>query len=269
MTESPVVLLPVLSHTEDGPVVVYLPYQMVPVYSPPQWVPALPPAESWHRRTRSGALVVGEISLTFGLLAMLLAAYMVYGKPMEISRAQARLSEALDHQWATIPAPTGEPAAPQPEPAVTDGQPASRLHSPAMEARWVVVEGVSQRALRKGPGHYPTSAAPGELGNFAVAGHRIPSIFWDLDVLRPGDPVVVETRSRWYVYRVLGTRIVRPDHHGVLADDPFEPGAPATRRLLTLTTCHPLLNNYERLIVHAELDRATPKEAGRPEELKE
>jgi sortase A len=46
----------------------------------------------------------------------------------------------------------------------------------------------------------------GEAGNVAVAGHRVGkgSPFLDLDRLRPGDPIVVETADAWYEYRVLG-----------------------------------------------------------------
>ena len=47
---------------------------------------------------------------------------------------------------------------------------------------------------------------PGEQGNVALAGHRVGkgSPFLELDKLRPGDPIVVETAQSWFVYRVLG-----------------------------------------------------------------
>ena len=49
---------------------------------------------------------------------------------------------------------------------------------------------------------------PGEIGNVALAGHRVGkgSPFLELDTLRPGDPIVLETRDSWFVYRVLGDR---------------------------------------------------------------
>ena len=49
---------------------------------------------------------------------------------------------------------------------------------------------------------------PGEQGDLAIAGHRVGkgSPFLDLDTLRPGDPIVVETKDDWFVYRVLGDR---------------------------------------------------------------
>ena len=70
----------------------------------------------------------------------------------------------------------------------------------------VVVEGTSQVELAQGPGHYSGTAMPGERGNAAFAGHRVGrgSPFLDLDRLRPGDPVVVETGNAWSVHRVLG-----------------------------------------------------------------
>ena len=53
---------------------------------------------------------------------------------------------------------------------------------------------------------------------------------------------------------------------------PNKPNAKPTKSLLTLTTCNPKFNNYERLIVHAELvetvkrDAALPN-AGRPADI--
>ena len=37
--------------------------------------------------------------------------------------------------------------------------------------------------------------------------------------------------------------------------------------MLTLTTCNPKFDNYQRLIVHAELVRTQATSAGRPAEL--
>ncbi|MEH6622029.1 MAG: class E sortase [Dietzia maris] len=49
------------------------------------------------------------------------------------------------------------------------------------------------------------------------------------------------------------------------ADDATE----APERLLTLTTCHPMYSNAERLIVHAALVKTTAKTDGRPAALEE
>jgi sortase A len=114
---------------------------------------------------------------------------------------------------------------------------------------------------------------PGQIGNFSVAGHRIKKIFWRLDELAPGDVIGVETRTNWYIYRVTGHEIVKPSAVEVVAPVPDRPGRKPTKALLTLTTCNPKFNNYQRLIVHAELvdtvkrDPALP-DAGKPAELK-
>ena len=107
----------------------------------------------------------------------------------------------------------------------------------------------------------------------AIAGHRTTygSPFRDLDLLRPGDPIVVETADSWFVYRVLGDpgsgdfgadpsgisgrEIVDPADVQVINPTPDAAAdAPATGSYLTLTTCHPRFSARQRLIVHAALD---------------
>src|SRR5206468_6770200 len=96
--------------------------------------------------------------------------------------------------------------APEVEPAV--GAPVAVVHIPRLGSDYqrVIVEGTEQTQLAQGPGHYVGAAMPGQQGNFALAGHRVGkgSPFLDLDTMRPGDPIVVETATQWYVYRVLG-----------------------------------------------------------------
>ena len=125
---------------------------------------------------------------------------------------------------------------------------------------------------------------PGEQGNFAVAGHRVGrgSPFLDLDQMRPGDPIVVETADSWFVYRVLGDpatgdfaadpsgipgqQIVRPTDVEVISPTPGAAVAdPATGAYLTLTTCHPKYSAQQRLIIHARLDGAPLSKAALPD----
>jgi sortase A len=104
------------------------------------------------------------------------------------------------------------------------------------------------------------------VGNFAVAGHRVTygRPFNRVEELAPGDPVVVETREGWFVYRVRDTLIVTPDRVDVIEPVPQRPGAEPTERLLTLTTCHPMFSARERYIVHAVFDTWQPRAAGEP-----
>jgi sortase A len=136
----------------------------------------------------------------------------------------------------------------------------------------VVVNGVRPADIRYAPGHYPDTALPGKVGNFSVAGHRIRKIFWRLDELRSGDVIGVETRDSWYVYKVTSRQVVLPSATEVVAPVPGKPKAKPTKAMLTLTTCNPKFNNYERLIVHAELAETIPRDdtqedAGKPAEL--
>ncbi|MFC5925535.1 class E sortase [Micromonospora vulcania] len=224
---------------------------------------------SFTSRLRSGIRVTGEVLITFGLVVLLFAGYEVWGKSAIVDAHQNDLSNELAQEWAPTDDPTVVPSATpsvKPSPPV-HGKPIAGLYIPKLDKNWVVVEGVTQADIRYAPGHYPTSALPGQVGNFSVAGHRNRATFWRLDELDDGDAIVVEGKTDWYVYKVSKTRIVKPTQVEVVAAVPGEPGKKATKRMLTLTTCNPKFDNYQRLIIHAELDRTQPKSAGRPAEL--
>jgi LPXTG-site transpeptidase (sortase) family protein len=154
-----------------------------------------------------------------------------------------------------------------PKPATPKIVGIAQLYIPKLDKQWVVVEGVTQKDIRYAPGHYPDTADPGQVGNFSVAGHRNRATFWRLDELDPGDAILVEDKKNWYVYRVTRNHIVTPTQVEVVAAVPGQPGVRATKAMLTLTTCNPKFDNYQRLIIHAELERSQPKSAGRPAEL--
>ncbi|MBM0235536.1 class E sortase [Micromonospora sp. STR1_7] len=225
---------------------------------------------SFASRLRTGIRVSGEVLITFGLVVLLFAGYEVWGKSAIVDAHQNDLSSQLAEAWGPTDAPTVGPsaAAPSGKPSrPVHGKPIAGLYIPKLDKNWVVVEGVTQADIRYAPGHYPASALPGQVGNFSVAGHRNRATFWRLDELDDGDAIVVEGKTEWYVYRVSQSRIVRPTQVEVVAPVPGEPDKKPTRRMLTLTTCNPKFDNYQRLIIHAELDRTQPKSAGRPAEL--
>ncbi|HEX5741012.1 MAG TPA: class E sortase, partial [Pilimelia sp.] len=211
----------------------------------------------------------GELMITCGLILLLFAAYEIYGKTAIVDAAQSDLDQAFDRAPA---AASGTSAVGSGSGGVTSvGKPppggaVARLHIPRLAKKWVVVEGVEPDDIKVAPGHYPKSAMPGQVGNFSVAGHRVKSTFWDLDNVVSGDPIVVETRGTWFVYRAAASRIVRPSAVEVV--DPVPPGFRSGQRLLTITTCNPKWDNYERLVVHAALERTQPRAAGVPRELR-
>ncbi|WP_281179826.1 class E sortase [Actinoplanes subtropicus] len=220
-------------------------------------------------RIRAGIRVSGELMITFGLIVLLFAAYEVFGNAAEVQDEQNALTNKLTQEWND---PTVGPSAPQ-GPAAPGESLVGRLYIPKLNKEWVVVNGVRPQDIKYAPGHYPDTALPGQIGNFSVAGHRIQKIFWRIDELKPGDVIGVETRDYWYVYKVYGDEVVLPNAVQVVAPVPDKPGVQPTKALLTLTTCNPKFNNYQRLIVHAELASKVPRnqslpDAGMPAEMK-
>ncbi|MGA4684306.1 class E sortase [Micromonospora sp. AB353] len=220
-------------------------------------------------RLRSVVRGTGELLITFGLVVLLFAGYEIWGKAVIVEAHQNDLNSQLAQEWdaaadPTVGPTTGPTVKPKPP---AEGRPVAGLYIPKFDKHWVVVEGVSPEDIRYAPGRYPDSAMPGEVGNFSVAGHRIRSTFWRLDEMKTGDAIVVETKTEWLVYRVYQQRIVKPSQVEVVAPVPGKPGQKPTEKLLTLTTCNPKFDNYQRLIIHARLDHTQAKSAGRPAEL--
>jgi sortase A len=215
---------------------------------------------------RTGLRGIGQTLLTIGFVLLLFVVYELYVTDILAGQAQEELTHELRDQW--------DADGPAPAPIDSEvGEPFAFLHIPGLGQGWnrAIVEGTSQTELAQGPGHYIGSALPGQQGNFAVAGHRVGrgSPFLDLDKLRPGDPIVVETADAWYVYRVLGDpatgdfdtgpvpgqQIVSPSDVSVISPTPLAAAdAPPTGAYLTLTTCHPKYSARQRLIVHAVLE---------------
>ncbi|WP_328616255.1 class E sortase [Amycolatopsis sp. NBC_00355] len=222
-----------------------------------------PPPPAPLRVLRTAVRTLAELILTFAVVLGLLAAWEIWGKSAEYEAAQQHADQQLDQLWNGTAAPAAAPAVPD------SGAPFSRLYAPALGAHWTIVEGVTQAALRRGPGHYPGTQSPGGVGNFAVAGHRSPSVFWNLDRLHAGDALVVETRTQWFVYVVTRSEVVAPTRTSVVAPVPDAPGTPPKVASITLTTCNPKWSNKQRLIVFGELARTQDKarQPGKPAEL--
>lgn len=223
---------------------------------------------------------LGQLLVTVGVVCALFLVYQAWGSNWANAAAQTELTDQLHQRWAVPPEPDSQPLA-----APSVGEAFAFLNIPRLGADYsrAVVEGTDQSQLAQGPGHYVGTAMPGEQGNFAVAGHRVGrgSPFLELDELRPGDPIVVETATDRYTYRVIGDPVsgqFTPDANGVPGRqivDPAAtsvisptPGGPADatpkQAYLTLTTCHPKYSDRQRLIIHAVLDGAPQPKAATP-----
>ncbi|HLU98691.1 MAG TPA: class E sortase [Thermobifida alba] len=210
---------------------------------------------------------IGELLFTAGLVMLFFAAFQIWGKQFQTDAEQERLAQAMAEVWEQ--GPDSEPL---------PGTANSRLYIPKTDQNWVVVSGVGPEDIRYGPGWYPESWTPegmvpaaraGQPGNYAVAGHRVAAVFWDLDQLAEGDELVLEDGENFYTYQVVESKVVLPNAIEVTAPDPFDPESTEDpeRAYLTLTTCHPKLQNSHRLIVHAELVDTRPKDQGMPDNI--
>jgi sortase A len=225
------------------------------------------PARAW-----AAVGVLGEILITIGVVLLLLVAYQLWWTNVEAGRAADQVSAELERAWAQpLPEDSGtaeEPEDGEEEQAVPSGpipgNAFARMYIPRLsDSVWgtPVVQGVSRADLAKGIGHYTTSAMPGEVGNFAVAGHRATNgePLRDIDRIQEGDEVFVETRDTWYVYTLERDQIVRPTDTWVIAPVPWDPGAKPTERLITLTTCHPRWASTQRWIWWGSLTETIKK----------
>lgn len=112
-----------------------------------------------------------------------------------------------------------------------------------------------------GVGHYRGTEYPGEVGNFAVAGHRggFGGTFRDIHKLVPGDTAVVTTTDSIFTYRFLESIIVKPEAVGVLADLPDGlSSAVEGGKYLTITSCDPIWVNTNRIVAWFELAEVSP-----------
>ncbi|WP_173098051.1 class E sortase [Actinomadura verrucosospora] len=120
-----------------------------------------------------------------------------------------------------------------------------------------VREGVTERVLSRGVGHYPRTAPPGTLGNTVLLGHRTTWLhpFGKLDRLRRGDRIVLKTHHRTYVYRVRGRHIITPSDRRALEPVPFKRGKAPDGRYVTLISCTPKGSDRHRIVVVGKMSK--------------
>lgn len=123
-----------------------------------------------------------------------------------------------------------------------------------------IVEGFDDDALARGVGTYEKAAKPGQIGNFAIAGHRVThgELFKDFPKLRKGDLVVVETRTNVFTYKLRnGGKDITVDFTVgwplQRVPDPQRSGRSPTKAIITLLTCSELFHTRNRDVVIGDL----------------
>lgn len=240
---------------------------------------AAPPDRSGDGpRSPRGRSRGGRLTLMAGLAMMLVGlgligyvGWQLFGTTYVSQQAQRDLVEQLERDWAAEPRDTvaGENLAAK---EVDGPSGPAILRIPALGRDYAVpiLPDVEEDTLTEGLGHFPETAGPGEIGNYALAGHRIThgEPFRRLPELRPGDRVIVDTRDTRYVYELLTdpndlvvdfTQVWVVDPVPTNPDGGVQPPQDDEQRLITLTTCSELFHTDNRMIAFGELVRTVDR----------
>ena len=207
------------------------------------------------RRGGRGLTIAGVVLLVVGLGALGWSSYDLFWNPLVDPHVAAAEASDLRQAWEVEPAASesGEPARPVPGDAVA----LLRIPKFGDAFEQPVLAGTDQPTLKKGLGWYDGTAVPGEVGNFAVAGHRgATGPFAPIMDLVAGDQVVVETRDAVYTYELTNNpaeMTVKDTDTWVIQPVPGQPEVRPTEALITLTTCQDLFRSPDRTIAFGKL----------------
>ncbi len=111
-----------------------------------------------------------------------------------------------------------------------------------------IFEGIWLTVINQGPGHWPGTAMPGGYGNAVFAGHRVTHThpFRHIDLLVPGDEIIVKTGTGTFRYRVTSSEVVKPTETRIVDQTPGYH--------ITLFACHPPGSATQRYVVHGDLE---------------
>lgn len=236
-------------------------------------MPGVPPKRSKWGRIRDRLLLAVEVLALIGLVAILLSSYDTL-RTLNAEVAVAYEAQAVTPVATPTPlvnfdrlpgghsppnSPNGavpdvpphlqqwvQPAPAQPVPTPSAAYP-SRIAIPSIAVDAPIVDGVTWEDLKKGVGHLPGSANPGERGNMYLAAHNdiFGEIFRYLDKLELGDEFFVYSGDQSHRYVVTSKRVIEPTDVSVMY--------PTTEPIATLQTCYPYLVDTHRLVVVGEL----------------
>ena len=189
---------------------------------------------------------------------------------LSVLRHQCRLGTGLRDREPSSCGPNGARRRSDPakksQATAAPGEAIALLRIPAFGADYEIpiLNGTDLAILSKGVGHYSSTAPPGQIGNFAIAGHRVThgQPFAQLLELEKGDEVIVETREAIYTYVLDDSprQLTVPDTDTWVIDPvPGQPDAKPTEALITLTTCQDLFRSPDRSIGFGRLESTQNK----------
>jgi sortase A len=217
------------------------------------------------QREQSPLTLVGIALLVAGLACLGWVGFQYLGTNAVSERAFTTETEQLRARWQDQDQDKADSQG-RDQASEVPGEAIALLRIPAFGSDYEipVLNGTDLAILAKGVGHYASTAAPGQIGNFAVAGHRVThgQPFAELLTLKKGDEVIVETREAVYTY-VLDESprrlTVKDSETWVLEPVPGRPDAKPTEALITLTTCQDLFRSPDRSVGFGHLQSTQTK----------
>ena len=190
---------------------------------------------------------MGKLRRVFGI-ALILIGVGIIGtvayKKIVTSHKQNQLLEVFESQIAeTKNEGSNESVSLE---AINGYTPVAIMEIRSIKLKQPVVDGITEDVIKYFLGRFPESAMPGEVGNFAVAGHRVSDFtdaFINLYKVKVGDEVIVTTKDGRFTYEVDNSFIVDPDQVEVLDDADYEK--------MTLITC--TIGSKRRVVVTGKL----------------
>ena len=194
-----------------------------------------------------GVKHVGKFRRLFGIALILIGIGIIVNvayKKIVASQKQNELIEAFESQL--VEANNEESSETVNLESINGYTPVAIMEIPSIKLKQPVVDGITEDVIKYFLGRFPDLAMPGEVGNFAVAGHRVSDFtdaFINLYKVKVGDEVIVTTKDGRYTYEVDNSFIVEPDQVEVLDDADYEK--------MTLITC--TIGSKRRVIVTGKL----------------
>ncbi|HEY8094176.1 MAG TPA: class E sortase [Acidimicrobiales bacterium] len=166
---------------------------------------------------------------------------------LPVTEAPTTTAAPVTIATTTVPATLPQPA-PPPDPNGPDpGMELGSIQIPRIGVDRPLWEGVTLKTLNRGPGHWPGTAMPGQVGNVVIGGHRVShdKPFRNIDQLVVGDPIVITFNGVPNTYIVTGAQVVTPNDTWVINQTP--------EHTATLFACHPPGSTKFRYVVFAKL----------------
>ena len=224
----------------------------------------LPPAETRTRRWRVPSVPALASLIIVTLLSGVIVA-VDHGSSAEAEAVAAAAVVGAEPEtlaFGELPVPptttptSAPPAAPAPRTKPTPPPVVERPKVPIVKIGEIripkiglvhpVYEGVTLTVVDKGPGHWPGSAVPGQLGNATFAGHRVTHShpFRNVDKLVAGDEIIFVMPNGTFTYKMTKQQIVNPTDTWIVN--------PTPTATLTLFACHPPGSAAKRIVIRGE-----------------